>query len=179
MGLAKTTIPGDDRDKALFLYHPKVAGAKRLTIPQDPSERQDFDAEVAKLRRDGWAEKRFAQMMFHAKLGSRVVTDHAEIPAMKKNGWSESPFKPGEATHPDAVHAHEADDHRKIYLGETEEQRAVIQAEADRIELDRLRAERDAAELEQLRAEKREREAAQTKEPKSHGKDGGKQGDPK
>lgn len=113
----KTVIPGDDKENALFLYHPRRPGAHRLTIPKDPSEREEYERKVADLKRDGWTEKRFAQMMFHRIKGSKVVTDPKEIPGLRKQGWADGPFKDG--THPDSVHPHENDDHRRIALSES------------------------------------------------------------
>jgi len=120
--MADTIIPGDARNKALYLYHPSIAGAKRIDISkQDPDAQQKAREEIAALKREGWTEQRFAQVVFHKKLGQKVVTDETQLPVLKKQGWQTEPFGVDEA-HPDARHPHYADEHRKIYLEQQAEE---------------------------------------------------------
>ncbi len=119
----ETKHPNDAPDKALFMY--RGSESIRVSVDQLKRSKQEIDEEIAKLRREGWNQKRFAQMVFHAKLGQKVVYSPEELKDAKTKGWQDHPFKPGEATAAEAVHPHASDDHRAIML--SEEQAAAPQ----------------------------------------------------
>lgn len=91
-----TSIPADERGRALFLYHPNHNGAKRIDVSSnDPEKREQVKEQIANLKRDGWREDRFAVVMFHKQYGQKVVTNEREVAGLKKTGWHDKPIELG------------------------------------------------------------------------------------
>lgn len=100
--------------KIIYLYHATEPGTKRVDLKQENAAQ-----ELEKYQRAGWSRSRFAQCLYHPRLGQKVAQSPAEVQKLLKSGWLTSPITdPAKAkgAHADAVHPHHNDEHRQVML---------------------------------------------------------------
>jgi len=89
----------DDPENGVYLYKNGIPGAKWVSRKKDREfieshgEGARSETEEAKLKAQGWSERRFAIMLYHKQLGQKVITDPKLVDGMLKSGWAKEPFK--------------------------------------------------------------------------------------
>jgi hypothetical protein len=93
--------------KLVYFYHPDHSDSRVVDFAQEGA-----GAKEAELLRAGWSRDRFAQMLYHPDLGTKICRRPQEVADLLAKGWRDKPIPAGDSVHADTIHPHDADDHR-------------------------------------------------------------------